>query len=104
MSKAALSALTDLYARALAPRGIRVNAVAPALMLRSNGQTEENFRAMHANNPLGRGIEPGHVAEAVLYLADAVAVTGQTLVVDGGQRFMALERDVQFLEAGSGKA
>ena len=104
VSKAALSALTDLYARALAPRGIRVNAVAPALMLRSNGQTEENFRAMHANNPLGRGIEPGHVAEAVLYLADAGAVTGQTLVVDGGQRFMALERDVQFLEAGGGKA
>ena len=104
VSKAALSALTDLYARAFATRGIRVNAVAPALLLRSNGQTEENFRAMHANNPLGRGIEPGHVAEAVIYLANAVSVTGQTILVDGGQRFMALERDVQFLEPGGGKA
>lgn len=104
VSKAALSALTDLYARALASRGIRVNAVAPALMLRSSGQDEENFRAMHANNPLGRGVEPKHVAEAVIYLANAVTVTGQTMLLDSGQRFMALERDVQFIEVGSGKA
>lgn len=102
VSKAALASLTDLYARALAPRGIRVNAVAPALMLRSSGQTEENFRAMHANNPLGRGVEPSHVAQAIGYLANAPTVTGQTIVIDGGQRFMALERDVQFLEGGSG--
>lgn len=101
VSKAALLALTDLYARALAPRGIRVNAVAPSLMLRSSGQTEENFRAMHANNPLGRGVEPRHVAEAINYLANATTVTGQTIVVDGGQRFMALERDVQFIDSGS---
>lgn len=98
VSKHALSALTDLYARALAGRGIRVNAVAPALMLRSSGQSEENYRVMHSNNPLGRGVEPGDVIGAIDYLADAPAVTGQTIVIDGGQRFMALERDVQFLE------
>ena len=102
VSKQALSTLTDLYARALADQGIRVNAVAPALMLRSSGQSEENYRAMHANNPLGRGVEPGDVADAILYLAGAGAVTGQTILIDGGQRFMALARDVQFLGAGGG--
>ena len=98
VSKHALAALTDLYARALAGRGIRVNAIAPALMLRSSGQSEENYRAMHSYNPLGRGVEPGDVIAAIRYLADARSVTGQTIVIDGGQRFMALPRDVQFLE------
>jgi NAD(P)-dependent dehydrogenase (short-subunit alcohol dehydrogenase family) len=104
VSKAALAALTDLYARALAREGIRVNAVAPALMLRSSGQSEENYEAMHANNPLGRGVEPRDVIDAILYLAGAKSVTGQTIILDGGQRFMALERDVQFLAAGTGAA
>ena len=49
---------TELAARALAPSGIRVNGIAPALMLRSSGQSEENFQAMHRHNPLGRGVEP----------------------------------------------
>src|SRR5215210_1646742 len=43
MSKQALAGLTELAARALAPQGIRVNAIAPGLMLRSSGQSEENF-------------------------------------------------------------
>lgn len=100
VSKQALMALTDLYARALAPKRIRVNAVAPALMLRSSGQSEENYQAMHSNNPLRRGVEPADVIDAILYLAGAKAVTGQTIVVDGGQRFMRLERDVQFIDPG----
>jgi NAD(P)-dependent dehydrogenase (short-subunit alcohol dehydrogenase family) len=97
VSKAALAALTELYARAFAPARIRVNAIAPALMLRSSGQSEENYAAMHANNPLGRGVEPSDVVDAIHYLERAKAVTGQTILVDGGQRFMALARDVQFL-------
>ena len=67
-------------------------------MLRSSGQTERNFRSMHANNPLRRGVEPSDIADAVRYLADARCVTGQTIVIiDSGQHFMALGRDVQFL-------
>ncbi len=97
LSKQALAGLTELAARALAPRGIRVNAVAPAVMLRSNGQSEENFRAMHAHNPLGRGVEPADVVEAIRYLVGARCVTAQTLVIDSGQRFLGLDRDVQFL-------
>ena len=97
LSKAALAHLTELSARALAPRGIRVNGVAPGLMLRSSGQSEENYQAMHAHNPLSRGVEPEDVLQAIRYLAEARCVTGQTLVIDSGQRFLALERDVQFL-------
>lgn len=97
LSKSALAAFTDLAARRLAPQGIRVNGIAPGLMLQSSGQSDENFRAMHSNNPLHRGVEPEDVLDAIRYLAGARCVTGQTLVIDSGQSFMALERDVQFL-------
>jgi NAD(P)-dependent dehydrogenase (short-subunit alcohol dehydrogenase family) len=97
LSKQALAGLTDLAARALAPRGIRVNGIAPGLMLRSSGQSEENYEAMHANNPLRRGVEPKDVIGALRYLIDAPCVTGQVLVIDSGQRFLMLDRDVQFL-------
>ena len=97
LSKLGLAQWTDLAARAFASRRVRVNAIAPALMLRSPGQSEENYRAMHAANPLRRGVEPADVCEALLYLIDARTVTGQVLMLDSGQRFMALPRDVQFL-------
>jgi NAD(P)-dependent dehydrogenase (short-subunit alcohol dehydrogenase family) len=100
LSKHALAGLTELAARALAPRGIRVNGIAPGLMLQSSGQSEENFEAMHANNPLGRGVEAADVVGAIRYLIDARCVTGQTLVIDSGQRFLRLGRDVQFLGDG----
>jgi NAD(P)-dependent dehydrogenase (short-subunit alcohol dehydrogenase family) len=98
LSKQALAGLTELAARALASRGVRVNGIAPALMLQSSGQTEENFEAMHANNPLGRGVEPSDVIGAIRYLIGARCVTGEILVIDSGQRFLGLGRDVQFLE------
>jgi NAD(P)-dependent dehydrogenase (short-subunit alcohol dehydrogenase family) len=97
LSKQALAGLTELAARALAARGIRVNGIAPGLMLRSSGQSEENFEAMHSDNPLCRGVEPRDVVAAIRYLAEARCVTGQVLVIDSGQHFLALPRDVQFL-------
>ena len=97
LSKQALAGLTELAARALAGERIRVNAIAPALMLRSSGQSEENFTAMHTHNPLARGVEATDVIAALRYLIGAECVTGQTLVIDSGQRLLALPRDVQFL-------
>ena len=75
-----------------------MNGIAPALMLRSNGQSETNFEAMHAANPLGRGVEPEHLAvrDPLFYMRPAV--TGEILTIDGGQRFEPPARDVQFLE------
>jgi len=97
LSKQALAGLTELAARSLASKGIRVNGIAPGLMLRSSGQSEENFRAMHAANPLGKGVTEDDVMGAIRYLIGAKCLTGQVLVIDSGQRFMALDRDVQFL-------
>lgn len=98
LSKMALCGLTELAARALAPSGIRVCAIAPALMLRSAGQSEGNFEASHAFNPLGRGVVPGDVVAALRFLLAAPAITGETITIDGGQRYMNLPRDVQYLE------
>lgn len=98
LSKQALAGFTALAARALAGRGIRVNGIAPALMLRSAGQGADNFESAHARNPLGRGVTPEDVAGAIEYLVDAPTVTGQVLTLDSGQHFWSLERDVQFME------
>jgi NAD(P)-dependent dehydrogenase (short-subunit alcohol dehydrogenase family) len=98
LSKYALAGLTTVAARALAGRGIRVNAIAPALMLPSGEQGASNFASVHDLNPLRRGVEIDDVVAALRFLIDSTAVTGQTLVIDGGQQFMALPRDVQFLE------
>lgn len=100
VSKQALYGLTELAARALAERRIRVNGIAPGLMLQSSGQSEENFAAMHSNNPLRRGVQPDDVVAALRYLISAPCVTGEVLVIDSGQRFMGLQRDIQFLGAG----
>lgn len=104
LSKYALAGLTEVAARALAARRIRVNAIAPALMLPSGEQGDANFEAVHALNPLRRGIEVGDVVQALRYLIDSTGMTGQTLVLDGGQRFMSLGRDVQFLSGVAGRA
>lgn len=97
LSKQALAGFTEIAARALAPAGIRVNGIAPALMLRSPGQDESNYKAMHEFNPLRRGVETSDVVNAIRYLAAAPSVTGEVLTIDGGQRFWSLSRDVQFL-------
>ena len=97
LSKQALAGFTEIAARALAPQGIRVNGIAPALMLRSSGQTEENFERVHARNPLRRGVEPEDVVSAIRYFISAPALTGEVVLIDGGQRFTPPVRDVQFL-------
>ena len=98
LSKGALATLTEVAARTLGAEGIRVNAIAPALMLPSGGQDEGEFAAVHDLNPLGRGVEPDHLLQALDALVDNPVVTGQTIWLDGGQRFLALPRDVAFLE------
>ncbi len=98
LSKQALAGFTELSARALSSQGIRVNGIAPALMLRSAGQTDENYERVHSRNPLHRGVEPDDVVSAIRYLVAVPTVTGEVLVIDGGQRFSPPARDVQFLE------
>lgn len=99
LSKAALAALTEVSARALAGRGIRVNGIAPSVMLPSGPQGQAGFDRVHALNPIGVGTEVADVVAAVRFLVGQRAMTGVTLQIDGGQRFMQLARDVQFVES-----
>lgn len=96
LSKIGLAGLTELAARALAPR-IRVNAIAPAVTLVSGPQSRENFAAAHVLNPLGRGVAVDDLVRALDYLVDTPTVTGQTLVIDSGQHFLGLPRDVAYM-------
>ncbi len=96
LSKAALDAATTMLAQALAPR-VRVVGVAPGITLQSGEQTQAAFEQAHKVTPLGRSSTAADVAAAVCYLAEAGAVTGATLLVDGGQHLLPLPRDVMFL-------
>lgn len=97
LSKYGLAGLTEMLAMALGPR-IRVCAVSPGLTLPSGDQPEDQFAAVHGRTPLARGSQPEDVAGAVRYLAGARAVTGETILVDGGQHLVGSARDVMFLD------
>ena len=84
-SKAALWSLTQSMALALAPRGIRVNAIGPGPALPSSRQNAAQFAAQCASVPLGRGTSAEEVARAALALICLPSVTGQMLALDGGQ-------------------
>lgn len=84
VSKAALWALTQTMALALAPR-IRVNAIGPGPALPSARQTEHGFARQAASVPLGRGTSPEEVARALLAILALPSLTGQMLALDGGQ-------------------
>lgn len=94
LSRAGLHWATTTMAQALAPR-VRVNAVAPGPTLQSTHQSGAEFEAEWSNVPLRRAVSPGAVAEAVIWLAAADRVTGQTIAVDSGQRLAWRTPDVQ---------
>lgn len=96
LSKAALEAATTLLAQALAP-STRVCGVAPGVTLVSGPMDGAEFERAHRLTPLQRSSTPEDVARAVAYLLDAPAVTGTTLLVDGGQHLQGQPRDVLFL-------
>jgi NAD(P)-dependent dehydrogenase (short-subunit alcohol dehydrogenase family) len=96
LSKFALSGATELLARALAPR-VRVNAVAPGYVLPAPGQNEDDFKRLHAQTPLEYGPTAEDIAHAVRFLMESPAVTGQTIYVDAGRRFVTYERDMGFM-------
>ena len=83
VSKSALETLTCLLAKAYAP-AIRVNAIAPGLVLPSKGITPENWEKLVERLPLKHPAALDEVAAALSFLLDNQSVTGQTIAVDGG--------------------
>lgn len=87
ISKGALEHLTRIMARAYAPL-VRVNAVAPGLILPAAGMDPQEWDRLVQRLPLGQAGQPADVAEAVLYLVRSQHVTGTTIVVDGGYQLL----------------
>jgi NAD(P)-dependent dehydrogenase (short-subunit alcohol dehydrogenase family) len=95
VSKAGIDQLTRCLALELAPRGIRVNAVDPGVVVtelhRRAGMSEADYAAFLARSkethPLGRAGSPEEIAELVLFLGGGSAgwVTGETIAIDGGR-------------------
>jgi pteridine reductase len=83
VSKAGLESLTKLLARAFAPH-IRVNAIAPGLVLPSDVVTKEKWDKLVERLPLKRAATLAEITSALEFLIKNEYITGQTIVVDGG--------------------
>ncbi len=97
LSKLALSEATMILARRFAPH-VRVSAVAPGLTMPTTDYDALRMAGAAERMPLGLLPDPAEIAAAVVYLAKAHAVTGQTLFVDGGAHLCRFSRDFLFLE------
>ncbi len=91
ISKGAIRQLTNVTAVALAPRGIRVNAIGPGTIMTEMGQSvmasEEQRQRILSRTPLGRVGDPEEIASIAAFLAsdEASYITGQTIYADGGR-------------------
>jgi NAD(P)-dependent dehydrogenase (short-subunit alcohol dehydrogenase family) len=85
-----------MLALALAP-AVRVAGVAPGVTLVSGPMDEATFERAHRLTPLQRSSTPQDVARAVRFVLESPAVTGTTILVDGGQHLLGQPRDVLFL-------
>ncbi len=85
-TKGAVIALTKALAKELGPSGIRVNCVAPGVILTDMcaGVEEDILAQMAQEAPVGRNGSPEDVAKAILYLSEADFITGEVLSVSGG--------------------
>ena len=90
LAKTALKNATVMLAQALAP-SIRINAVAPGVVLPSGSQSFGEYQAVVRSTLLEREIDLDDLLRAVRYLIDTQSVTGETLYVDAGLRFQDYE-------------
>ena len=100
LSKAALECANTMLAQALAPH-VRVVGVAPGLTLKSHMMSDQDFATLHQQAPLGQSSRPEDIVSAIDFALNNPAITGTTLVVDGGQHLAALSRDFSLMTSGS---
>ncbi|MCC6694245.1 MAG: SDR family oxidoreductase [Candidatus Hydrogenedentes bacterium] len=84
LSKQALFSLTRMMAVEFAPL-VRVNAIAPGLVLPPAGKDESYLAGLASTNPLNRYGSAGDVAAAAVFLLKSTFITGQVIYVDGGR-------------------
>lgn len=84
LSKAGLWGLTQILARAMAPR-VRVNGIGPGPTLQSVHQSADDFAEEWTAMPLARQVLPEDICRAVVFILESPAVTGQMIAVDAGQ-------------------
>ena len=95
VSKSAIDQLTRCAALELAPKGVRVNAVNPGVVVsnlhRRGGMNEDSYGKFltrsRETHPLGRPGEPAEIADLIFFLASDAAgwITGETISIDGGR-------------------
>ncbi len=83
VSKAALASLTGVLARSFAPT-VRVNAIAPGLVLPAEQMQPEAWNRLVGRIPLQRQASTEEITSALTFLLKNEYITGQTIVVDGG--------------------
>lgn len=88
ISKAGVLALTQVAALALAPE-VRVNAVVPGPVLKPDRMPDERWRTLGDSLPLRRPGTPGDVARTVRFLLENEFITGEAVLVDGGNQFVS---------------
>ena len=95
VSKIGLQGLTTMLAMAFAPR-VRVCGIAPGLTLPPAGMDRQRFAAAHRQAPLGRGSTVEDIVRTMRFILATPAITGETIIVDGGQHLQPRARDVMF--------
>lgn len=95
LSKSALLTATEMMALDFAPT-LRSVGLAPGITLPSGKQTEAEFLQAHQMTPMGYSSSADDIAQAALFIANAKAITGTTIYVDGGQHLIPSQRDVMF--------
>src|SRR5690606_16955632 len=91
LSKSVLWTMTRTMAQTFAP-AIRVNAIGPGPTIVEKNQSKQSFAASWARLPLGRGADPGGIADGVIAILGMPAMTGQMLALDGGEHIEWPER------------
>lgn len=87
ISKRSLLLLTEMAAKTLGP-DIRVNGIAPGLILPSSYQSENQFKKMSEKIPLKRTGKPDDVSSAIFFFLENEYITGEVLYIDGGEHLM----------------